>query len=170
MMGRYNIDAARQNAAQQAQLAARGMNVGSAQYGTVQEAQDRARADALQQAYLGSGEESRRAEGAYNQAALQKYQMGADWATQLNNLRQGQFQERLALRNQPLNEISALLSGSQVTLPSFNPFQSQGINAPNIMGAVNQNYQQQAQNANAFNSGLFELASAGLGGWMGRPA
>jgi hypothetical protein len=170
MMGRFNRDASTQNANQEAQLAARGMSPGSQGYGAVQEQQDRARTDALQQAYLASGAESREAQAAFNAAGLQKYQMGSDYASQLNNMRQGQLQETLALRNQPINEITALLGGSQVTSPQFQPFSRQGINAAPIGSYIANNYAGQSQQAAAQNQGFFNLASAGLyggltGGW-----
>jgi len=186
MMQLYNRGAAGKNAAEQAQLAARGMNVGSAQYGTVAKRQGDEFTDATLKAYLGSGDEARAAQAAYNQAQQQRYQealgragfsnealatmfnMGGSAADRQNALRQAQLQETLALRNQPLNEISALLAGGQVTMPQFNPYQSQGINAPNLAGQIQSNYQQQAQNANAFNSGLFSLGSSVLGGAFGK--
>jgi hypothetical protein len=170
MMGRFNRDAATTNAAQEAQLAARGLTPGSQGWGTVQEQQDRARTDALQQAYLASGAEAREAQAAFNAAGLQRYQMGGDYAAQLNNLRTAQLQERLAMRNQPINEITALLGGSQVTPPQFQPFSRQGINAAPVGNYIQSNYGQQAQQSAAFNQGLFGLMSAGLyggltGGW-----
>lgn len=56
-------------------------------------------------------------------------------------------------RNQPLNEISALLSGSQVSQPSFVPTQMPTIPTTDVAGLINENYgqrlniwqQQQAQ-------------------------
>jgi len=92
---------------------------------------------------------------AYNQLALN----GRGQATS----------EAMALRNQPINEISALLSGSQVQTPNF------GINSPSKMattdvaGLVNNNYnqrlgiynQQQAQQQQLM-GGLFGLFSKGL--------
>ena len=76
-------------------------------------------------------------------------------------------QEALAERNQPINEISALLSGAQVSQPQF-------VNTPNTpvanvdyAGLVQDNYkskmaawqQQQAQSQNLL-GGLFGLGSA----------
>lgn len=82
------------------------------------------------------------------------------------------IQEILTERNQPLNEISALLSGSQVSQPQFG-----GVNMPNIpttdvAGLINQNYQQKQQNyqmqqqqQNALLGGLFGLGAAGVYKW-----
>jgi hypothetical protein len=175
MMASYHRANDPQFAAQEASLAARGLSPGSQGYGTFQQGRDDSMGEAARQAYLGSGQESRAAQDAYNQvpqlrnaAELQRYQMGSDWASQMNNLRQGQLQEQIALRNQPINEITALLGSSQVTSPQFQPFSRQGINAANTGGYIQQNYGQQAANAAAFNQGLFGLGSAGLYGGLSR--
>jgi len=156
MMELYNRGAAGKNAAEQTQLAARGMNVGSAQYGSTAKRQGDEFTDATLKAYLGSGDEARASQAAYNEATNQ---MGAQ--------RGQQMQEALGLRNQPINEITALLGGSQVTMPQFSPYQGQGINAANIGQYIGNNYAQQSNAANQFNSGLFNVAGAGLGGWLG---
>jgi hypothetical protein len=49
--------------------------------------------------------------------------------------------EQYALRNQPLNEISALMSGGQVTAPQFVPTQGQSMPTVDYAGLVNQKYQ-----------------------------
>jgi hypothetical protein len=154
MMQLYQRGAAGKNAAEQTQLAARGMNAGSSQYGSTAKRQGDEFTDAALKAYLGSGEEARAAQGAYNEAGAQQ-----------DAQRQAQLQEMLAMRNQPINEISALMSGSQVNVPQFAGYQGQGINAANIGGYINNAYNQQAQQAGAFNSGLFNLAGAGLKAW-----
>lgn len=162
IMGRYNSDAERTNAAQGAQLAAKGLSPGTAAYGTVDEAQHRARTDAVQQAYLASGSESRAAQDAYNKATQQKYDMGNSFAAFLNNLRQGQVSEGLTLRNQPLNEASALMSGGQVTVPQFQGWNAPSTSPANIAGLIMDNYNIKAQNAANTNSGIFGLAGNAL--------
>tara|TARA_R110000737_G_C14570843_1_gene484040 strand:- start:44 stop:1099 length:1056 start_codon:yes stop_codon:yes gene_type:complete len=74
--------------------------------------------------------------------------------------------EQFAARNQPINEITALLSGSQVNMPTF----AAGTNQPSIpttdyAGLVNQNYnqrlnawQQNNANRNSLLGGLFGAA------------
>jgi len=65
-------------------------------------------------------------------------------------------QEALTQRNQPINEITALLSGSQVSNPNFVNTQQPQIPTVDYAGLVNQNYQnelgaynqQQAQTGN----------------------
>lgn len=77
------------------------------------------------------------------------------------------FQEGQAMRNQPINEITALMSGSQVSQPQF-----QGANMPTIpttdtAGLINENYnqkmaryQQQQAQTNSLLGGLFGLGSS----------
>lgn len=86
---------------------------------------------------------------AYNQLALQG--------------RQQAFQEASYERSQPLNEIGALLSGSQVQ-------QFQPVNTPQTQvggvdytGLVNQQYQSKLANQQNMLGGLFGLASGGIG-------
>lgn len=78
----------------------------------------------------------------------------------------------LTARNQPINEIGALLSGSQVQQPNYASSTPSNAATVDYAGLVNQNYQQQQQNyqqqvstQNAAMGGLFGLAGAGLGGW-----
>jgi hypothetical protein len=84
---------------------------------------------------------------------------------------QGQ-QSILAQRNQPINEITALLSGSQVSQPNFITPNSPTMQPTNVAGIYNDAYQNQLaaygmqnQQNNALMGGLFGLASAPLGGW-----
>jgi hypothetical protein len=80
----------------------------------------------------------------------------------LNGRQQG-FSEALATRNQPINEITALLSGSQVsnpaTMSSATP-QAQ-VGGVDYTGLVNNNYNQQVASSNALMGGLFGLAGTG---------
>jgi Chaperone of endosialidase len=166
MLGRFNTDFAQQSAAQDAQLAARGMSPGSQGYSDVQQGRDRARTDATQQAYLASGQESRAAQEAYNQATQQRYELGANYADRGNQLRQAQMEEAFAMRNQPINEIMALLGGSQVNMPNFSPYSRQGISASSPGGYQQQNYQNKLQQTAATNEGLFGLGKAALTGYF----
>lgn len=81
-------------------------------------------------------------------------------------------QSSLAERNQPINEITALMSGSQVSNPSFGNTPSPGVAPTDYLGAVQQNlnqqnlgYQAQVNQNQGLMSGLFGLGSAALGGW-----
>lgn len=71
----------------------------------------------------------------------------------------------LTKRNQPLNEVSALMSGSQVNQPNFVSTPQTGVNGTDYAGLVNQNYQNQLNSYNAKIGGLAGLGGAALGGW-----
>ncbi|WNV09952.1 tail fiber domain-containing protein [Tardiphaga sp. 709] len=81
-------------------------------------------------------------------------------------------QEALTERNQPINEITALMGNSQVSQPNFTSTPSPGVAPTDVIGAQQQSLNQQnvgyqgalSQN-NAMMSGLFGLGGAGLGGW-----
>ncbi len=76
------------------------------------------------------------------------------------------YQMASSLRNQPLNELNALRTGSQVTNPTFSNAPQQGQTAgADMLGATNSMYGQQVNAANAgaanaanFNNGLMNLA------------
>lgn len=83
--------------------------------------------------------------------------------------RQNQINEAYLPRNQELNTLSALLSGSQVSSPQFvNTPQTQvaGVDTTAALGMNQQNALMQQQMANASNNammgGLFGLGGAGL--------
>jgi hypothetical protein len=89
-----------------------------------------------------------------------------------NQARQQSLAEQYAQRNQPINEISALMSGSQVKDPSFITTGRENIATTDYAGLVNnafsqnlQNYQVQSNNANQLIGGLFG-AIAGVGKGM----
>lgn len=56
-------------------------------------------------------------------------------------------QELLTERNQPINEISALLSGSQVSMPQFSATPTAGVGGVDYAGMVQNQYQAQLQQA-----------------------
>lgn len=97
---------------------------------------------------------------AYNQLALQG--------------RGAAMNELQAIRNQPLNELSALLSGSQVSMPNYAINTPSAIPTTDNAGLINTNYGQQVQNwqseqaqSQALVGGLFGLASGGIMGGIG---
>lgn len=78
-------------------------------------------------------------------------------------------QEALTERNQPINEISALMSGGQVSTPSFVNTPQPGVNGVDYTGLVNNKYQSDMAGYQSKMGGLFGLAGAfakPLGGWM----
>lgn len=107
--------------------------------------------------------------GFNNQTAQTQYQMQ-------NSARQQALQEQMNLRNQQLNEIQALMGGSQVQSPNF--VNTPGLNMPttDYAGLIQQNfanqnanYQQQMGAWNGLWGGLMGgAASLGTGWLMGR--
>lgn len=87
-----------------------------------------------------------------------------------NTQRSQAMNEAFAARNQPLNEISSLLSGSQLTSPNFVNANMPTVPTTDVAGLINKNYDQrlgawQQNNANSQGllGGLFGLGSAFLG-------
>ena len=83
--------------------------------------------------------------------------------------RQQSLQEQTALRELPLNEISALMSGSQVSQPQFQQFQGSQVTSAPIFGAAqaqNQaNYDKYNSKMGGYNnmmSGLFSLGASAM--------
>lgn len=81
-------------------------------------------------------------------------------------------QEALTQRNQPLNEISALMSGSQVSQPNFVGTPQTQVAPTDVIGAYNnayqgqmQGYNAQMQQQNAIYGALGSAAGTALGGW-----
>lgn len=66
-----------------------------------------------------------------------------------NALRNQYLQEQYALRNQTINETGALMSGGQVTMPQFGNTQIGSIPTTDIAGAINTNYGQRVNQAQA---------------------
>lgn len=132
-------------------------NQGQAQFGN----------QALQQNYANS----QAAIDAANQNSLQRFASQLQGAQFGNQAQQQWLQQQLAVRNQPLNEISALMSGSQVSVPQFASYnapqmpQNQiGSNIYNSAALAQQNYQSELAAQNASMGGLFGLGSAGIMG------
>jgi len=114
--------------------------------------------------------------GTFNNAALaQNFQQAGTAFNAANAARQQYLDEQFALRNQPINEISALLSGSQVSKPSFLNTGGATIPTTDVAGLINRNFDQQMavsnqQSATANNiiGGLFGFAGGlGRGGFFG---
>ncbi|ESZ17541.1 MULTISPECIES: hypothetical protein [unclassified Mesorhizobium] len=108
---------------------------------------------------------------AYDRAMAQQGQNVNDANNQLILSGHGQaFAEGQAIRNQPINEITALLSGSQVSSPQAAGYTGSTIPTTDNAGLINQNYQQRVDAVNAKNAqtgslvgGLFGLGSKLIG-------
>lgn len=97
------------------------------------------------------------------------------------------IQEMLTARNQPINETTALMSGGQVSAPTFGQLGGGNVGAVDYAALNANNYAQQMAQHNAMVGGLFDLggatiravgpralgggtgstASSGSGGWVG---
>lgn len=103
---------------------------------------------------------------AYNRATTAVDQQTNDAYNQLLLTGRGQsVQEALAERNQPINEISALMGGGQVQSPSFVNTPTPGVNGTDVAGITNNAYNQNMQAYQSKMSGLLGLGTA-LGGWV----
>lgn len=140
MMSRYDTDMGRRKEAVESDLIARGIPRGSEAYNREMELLNRGRNDALQQSTIAADDKSM-------------------------NARRQQITELLAQRQTPMNEISALRSGSQVAPLSFQPYTgattaaAPTFNAAQAQGQADQGiYNAQVGQSNATTS-----AAAGLG-------
>ena len=99
---------------------------------------------------------------ASNAAAAQQYGLNQQYANQQNQLRQQAIAEMLQRRGTSLNEMNALLSGQQVQMPNMPSFNASGqAQAPNIMGALQSQYDSQLGAYNAQQAGSNALLGAG---------
>lgn len=73
-------------------------------------------------------------------------------------------QEALTARNQPINEISALLSGSQISAPNFINTPQAQVAGTNLAGMVYDSANMQNQQNAAAMGGLFGLGGSIIGG------
>lgn len=105
-----------------------------------------------------------------NAAQQQQFAQTAQRAAFENQARQQALAEAIQQRQMPLNEISALMSGSQIANPQFQSYTGANIAAAPIAQTMQNAYtaQQNAYNQdvatqNANTAGLFSLGSAAIG-------
>jgi len=105
--------------------------------------------------------------GAAQELARQQSQFNAS-----NSARNQYMQEAYQQRNQPLNEISAMMSGSQVQQPNWLNSPTSQIATTDVGGLINQNFAQQSQNYQAANANWQSTMGGilGLGGKLGAAA
>lgn len=153
IMSRLEPTFGRRQAALETQMANQGIGRGTEAWKAGQTDIDQARNDA------------------YTQAALQGMGIG-------QQARQQSMQEQAFLRNEPLNTLNAVRSGSQVQGPTFvNPAQQATTQGADLMGAAQAGYQAQlaasnAQNAQSGNmmGGLMNIGASYLGSPSGSAA
>jgi hypothetical protein len=108
----------------------------------------------------------REGSAAWNAEMTRMTNANTDQMNQLALTGRGQaFSEAMATRQNPINEITALLSGSQVTNPATmsGAMPQASVAGVDYTGLVNQQYQANLANHQNKLGGLFGLASAGIG-------
>ena len=115
-----------------------------------------------------------------NAAQLQQYNQALQNAQFGNTALQQSLQQQLALRNQPINEIAALMSGVQVNMPQFQGYQGANVAAAPVFAGTQaagdfaqRNYANQTAAYNAKMGLLGDLGGAfgqaAGGGFFGNP-
>lgn len=151
-----------------ARLANQGVTEGSEAFRGAMDDFGRGREMAYRQArnesIAGGGAEAERMFGIGSSARGQMYGealSGANFGNQAalseaglsNDARQQGMSEMFALRNQPINELNAVRSMSEAQMPQFGAGgMGGGAQAPDFMGAVQNQYQGQLDQANASNA------------------
>lgn len=155
MYQRLNPQFDRDRSALETQLANQGITMGSAAYNTAMDEINRSRNDARLAVDAQAGNEASRMFSLESAA------------------RDRAVNEMVQQRQVPLNELSAMLSGTQVQGPQFVSVPTAQVNAPDIMGATYNAYntqvqagmanaQQQAASRSAGTSGLYGLLGSGM--------
>lgn len=136
----------------QTRLANQGLQAGSVAYNRAVDEANRSSTDARLGAILSAGQEQSRLVG------------------QNLQLRNQSLNEAYAERNQPINEITGLMSGSQVNMPQFGATNSPQVPTVDYAGLVNENYNQrlgihnqQMASRQAIMGGLFGLGGKLIG-------
>lgn len=167
LMARMNPQLDRDRESLRTQLVNQGLNIGTEAYTRAMEDFGRNANDARYGAILSAGQEQSRLAGLEaqragfeNAAQAQQFGQNVSGAQFGNQVRQQGFGNQVALqgtqdqramaeRNQPLNEIAALLSGSQVAQPNFASVPTQQMPNTDIAGIMNSAY---ANQYNAWNN------------------
>jgi hypothetical protein len=105
---------------------------------------------------------------ANNATQAQQFGQGVTNANLQNQSQAAQLQQLFALRNQPLNEYNALMTGAQVNSPTFTGVPSANVAGTDVGGITNSSYQNQLAAYRASQQGMNNLFS--LGGSLGAAA
>ena len=115
------------------------------------------------------------ARGEFANAGLAQQLAQQQTAFNAQNMARNQYMnEQYAARNQPINEISSLLSGTQINNPNFVNTPNNQIPTTDVAGLINTRfsqdmdiYKQESANQNALMGGIFGLAGGLMKGGMG---
>lgn len=151
LYSRLNPQLQQARSARETDLANRGIRIGSAAYDRAMAGVGQNENDARQQVVLAGGQEQSRLAGMDSAARAQL------------------LQERYQSANDPVNRLTALLSGSQVNTPNYQTYTPQGMQTTDVAGLIQQGFGNQMANYKIKNDnyqqavgGLFDLASAGV--------
>lgn len=104
----------------------------------------------------------------------QNYDLDLNRIQQQQALRQSGLQEEIAMRNQPISEMLALLGGGQPTVPQFQPWNAPNLPSPPVAASVynsaalaNDAYKTQLASYNSGLSGMYGLGGTMLKGLFG---
>jgi hypothetical protein len=162
IMSRLEPSLQRNRVSTETQLVNQGLRPGTEAYDNAIKVLGQQENDARTQAVLqGIGLDT----GANTQGFNQQLQSGQF----ANTAQQQNLSQDILKRQLPINEITALMNGSQIANPQFGAYQGANVapapiaNATAQTGAYNQNiYNQQVGSANANTAGLYSLGGAGL--------
>jgi hypothetical protein len=165
IMSRLEPSLAKNRVSTETQLINQGLRPGSEAYDNAIKLLGQQENDARTQAALtGINLDTSANAQQYNQA-LQSGQFG-------NTAQQQALAQAIQGRQMPLNEITALMSGSQIQNPTFSPYQGTNIQPAPIANATAQEgqfaqntYNAQMASANAQTAGLYGLGGAGILGY-----
>ena len=190
LMARMNPQLAIEKQGIEQQLADQGIRYGSQAYSDAMMNYSRQANDARFGAISQAGQEQQRmmdmaaqranfqqagARADYLNAGLAQQVAQAQTGFNAQNMARNQFMnEQYAQRNQPINEISSLLSGSQINNPNFVNTPNNQIPTTDVAGLINNRfsqdmsiYQQQNQNYQQQQAGMYGLMGGILKGGIG---
>ena len=154
-----------ERAALEQRLADQGIELGSAAYQSAMGDYGRQVNDMRTSAILAGGQEQSRLAGlARDQATFTNASRGQQFDLQ-NQARANYLNEAYTNRNQGLNEILSLMSGSQIQNPNFMPGGNNNIATTDYAGLVQQNYANKMAQYNSTMGGILGLGGS-LGGAM----
>lgn len=147
-------DLEQQKKALEERLVQTGNPLGSESYGKEMDRYDRNYTESLQnlsdRAILAGGDEQTRLLNAANTLKGQQISDAMRPYQTADQLRKDQISENQLLRNQGINELSAILQGREaITLPVGSQYNQSSLRSPDIAGMTNQAYQSNLANYNA---------------------
>lgn len=178
LSARMEPDLARSQEALRTRLINQGLRPGGEAYNTEMELSDRAATDQrLQAAAAGIGLDQAARTAAFSEALQggsfqqtarnQAYNEAANRAQFANTAQQQSLLQQLGLYQQPLNQITSLMSGSQQQMPQFQGYEAASVAPPPIFAAAQATERGAmdqygiAQNAaNARTKGMYDLLGA----------